>query len=495
MSESRNFYIYVGSGVRDWLIDEFDQGKDLGYLKKQLKQRADLKVGIDQVAEAVVLSYVDAGESERAYQIASAFRDQMPSANMHNLVIKCLLSSWEYTQTGFLEESRRWAALYANEFERPELSCRNEKPRIGFVCDYGSTVFGENAIFPMCHVLGMSGLDVYYYNFERVAFNISGDSIRIRNVHTLSVNDLSRAIRDDRIDILIDLNGRLREHHRLGVFALRSAPVQINYFNLVGTMGMKNYDYIIADETQVPDRDFSFYTEKVLRLPCGANGAFAFKRDVDIPLPEARTPGRPFTFASFNAFFKINTVLLETWAEILRRVPDSIIVIKCQETARDRVIRKIARVFGRAGVDLNRVMIEGWSSLHHLRRQYGEVDLCLDTFPYSGGSTTLNALWQGVPVLSWCGEGWRARTSASMLHAAGMEALVMGSRQEYVEKAVSLAMGSDGTRLLRRDLADSINRNPYFSPDRVYQELADALRSVWQSSLNRQAAPDLSGQA
>lgn len=477
MTESRNFYIYIDAKFRDWLIDEFDQGKNLIYLKKQIKSRTNLNVGMDQLREAIVMSYVDAGESEKAYQLACVFRDQSPTANMHNTVLKSMLSSWEYSQSLFLEESRKWAALYARENTAEFRAYTNETPRIGFVCDYGSSVFGENAIFPMCVSLSRAGFDVFYYNFEKTSINAPGDVLRIINAHEMSSSALANRIRNDRIDILVDLNGRLREHHRLGVFAQRSAPVQVNYFNLVGTMGMKNFDYVIADDVQILREDEKFYAEKVLRLPCGVNGAYAFKRDVDIVTAE-RSSSTPFTFASFNAFFKINTILLESWAEILRQVPNSRLVIKCQETGRNRVIKKIAQVFSRSGIDLGRIMIEGWSSLLHLRRQYADVDLCLDTFPYSGGSTTLNALWQGVPVLTWCGDGWRARTSASMLVAAGVGNMVVTCRKEYVEAAVEFARDFRKSSEMRDFLKENMASNAYFQPEQVYGELAEAFRSV-----------------
>lgn len=477
MLESRNFYVYIDEKFRDWIIDEFDQGRDLLSIKKQIRARTNLNVDMDQIREAIVLSYVDSGESEKAFQLACLFRDQSPSANIHNTVLKCMLSSWEYSQQLFLEESRKWAALYANERVGKFAGYSNAKPRIGFVCDYGSTVFGENAIFPLCHSLSKSGFEVYYYNFERIVFSINDDSINILNGHDLSSAALSERIKKDKVDILVDLNGRLREHHRLGVFAQRSAPVQVNYFNLVGTMGMQNYDYMVVDGVQVTRSDEQYYTERALHLPCGVNGAFAFKRDVEIVIPD-RAPGAPFTFASFNAFFKINTVLLETWAEILRRVPDSRLVIKCHETNRNRVIKKIAKVFSRSGIDLGRILIEGWSSLLHLRRQYAEVDLCLDTFPYSGGSTTLNALWQGVPVLTWCGEGWRARTSASMLQAAGVGEMAVSDRKDYVEAAVQFARDFRRSGEMRYFLKTNIGTNAYFQPERVYGELATALKAV-----------------
>lgn len=477
MTESRNFYIYINGDFRDWLIDEFDQGKDLVYLKKKIKSQANLSVSMDQLREAIVMSYVDAGESEKAYHLASLFRDQSPTANIHNTILKCMLSSWEFTQALFLEESRKWAKLYANESSEDFTGYRNEKPRIGFVCDYGSSVFGENAIFPMCISVSRAGFDVFYYNFEKTSISAPEDVLKVVNVYELSSAELSSRIRRDKIDILVDLNGRLREHHRLGVFAQRSAPVQVNYFNLVGTMGMKNYDYAIADEWQIPLQDEKFYTEKILRLPCGVNGAYAFKRDVDVSVPD-RISSAPFTFASFNAFFKINTVLMESWAEILRRVPNSRLVIKCHETNRNRVVKKIAQVFSRSGVDLGRIMIEGWSSLLHLRRQYGHVDLCLDTFPYSGGSTTLNALWQGVPVLTWCGDGWRARTSASMLMAAGAGNMVVGNRSDYIDAAVEFARDFRKANEMRAVLKESIASNAYFQPDHVYGELAEVFRSI-----------------
>lgn len=481
MTESRNFYPNASAELKDWLLNCFEKDVRLFDIKRKLKEVTRKSVSVDDVKEAIVMSYIDSGESGRAVDVACRFNEQNPTANMHNLILKGLLSSWQFSQQLFLDESLDWAKRWGGETHEVLKPYKNKKPRVGFVCDYGSTVFGENAIFPMCVAFSNMGFDVHYYNFEVTKFDVIGSDIQVANVHNLSVGQLSRQIVQDKIDVLIDLNGRLRDNHRLGVFAMRSAPVQLNYFNLVGTTGMKCYDYAVVDEIQVPKADEKYYTEKLIRLPCGVNGAFAFKRDVPIQDRKVDT-GRPFIFASFNAFFKCNDLLLRSWAEILRRVPGSKLVIKCHETNRDRVIKKIAHIFSSEGIDFERILIEGWSSLQVLRKQYANVDLCLDTFPYSGGSSTLNSLWQGVPVLTWCGDGWRARSTASMLAAAGLSDYIAASREEYVEKAVLHATAGTYLEETRQYLKAHVADNPYFKPDMFYAELVQAVLGLVRSS-------------
>lgn len=477
MIESRNFYDNLGLASREWLVSRVEQGGDYVRIKKEIKLHARLNPSIDDLKETVVMAYIDFGEAERALDLACDFRDAKPNANMHNLVLKALLSSWRYTKRLFLDESLSWAALYAKATPGNISPYHNSRVRVGFVCDYGSSIFGENAIFPMCAGLALAGLDVVYYNFETVSFAVETDCFRVENVANMSVAALSRKIVDDRIDVLVDLNGRLRSSHRLGIFTMRSAPVQFNYFNLVGTSGIKTFDYIIADDVQIPKEDETFFTEKILRLPCGVNGAYAFKRDIPLSL-STDISERPLTFASFNAFFKYNSLLLQDWAAILLKVPNSRLLIKCKEMEGERVPRKIAENFARAGVDLSRIMVQGWSSLEELRALYSTVDLCLDTYPYSGGSSTLNALWQGVPVLTFCGDGWRARTSASMLNAAGLDAMVATSRQEYIEKAVYFANHREELTAIRHQLSTHVMDNHYFNPGLVYSELADCFKGV-----------------
>lgn len=481
MTESRNFYLNASSELKDWLLNCHEKGVRLFDIKSKLKEVLKRGISSDSVKEALIMSYIDSGESGKAVDLACQFNEQEPTANMHNLILKALLSSWQFSQQAFFDESKAWAERWAGLENTSLKAYHNQKPRIGFVCDYGSTVFGENAIFPMCLAFIQAGFDVHYYNFEEAHFNVRGVDLKVANVHKLNSHQLSTRILQDKIDVLVDLNGRLRDNHRLGVFTCRSAPVQLNYFNLVGTTGMTCYDYAIVDEIQVPRIDERFYTEKIIRLPCGVNGAFSFKRDVPIA-PRISDENRIFTFASFNAFFKCNDLLLRTWAEILRRVPNSRLIIKCHETSRDRVIKKIAHVFSSEGVDFERIMIEGWSSLQTLRKQYAHVDLCLDTFPYSGGSSTLNSLWQGVPVLTWCGDGWRARSTASILSASGLAELIASSREEYIEKAEFIGRNHLVLSGIREKLIASLDKNYYFRPDDVYKELAGCVKSVVRKS-------------
>lgn len=475
--ESRNFYRRANPAYRDWLLDQFELSNNPVLLRKNIKNNFNLNVSLGDIREAIVMSYIDSGESERALDLALQYRGQSPTANMHNLVLKSLLSSWRYSRKVFFDESKSWGNLYAHSKNKVVEPYHNSIPRIGFVCDYGSTVFGENAIFPMCEAFSESGFEVYYYNFERVDPVPGAVKFNCRNVFRLSVGDLIKLILQDKIDALVDLNGRLTERHRLGVFSSRAAPIQLNYFNLAGTSGVDGYDYVLADEVQIPEEDKPYYSETVLRLPCGVNGAYSFQRDVPIKMG-GDSSERPFVFASFNAFFKYNTVLLQTWAEILRRVPNSILIIKCGEIARQRVVDRIAREFGSSGIDLNRIYIEGWSDLCSLRKKYEHVDLCLDTFPYSGGSSTLNSIWQGVPVLTWMGEGWRARSTASILHASQLTEFVVDSRSEYIEKAVYLAHHRRKLIDAKEFLLANVGNVKYFCPQEVYSDMADLVRGL-----------------
>jgi len=479
MLESRNFYDSLNVKSREWMVTTFEQTGDFRKMRKEIKARSSLKPTLDDLKESVVMGYIDFGEGDRALELACGFCDQNPNANMHNLILRALLSSWRYTKQNFLEESLAWAKQYAQESDRTFLPYHNPRVRVGLVCDYGSTVFGTNALFPMCEGFARAGLDVVYYNFEQNQMWAENANFKLENIGTLSVSDLSRKIMQDRIDVLVDLNGRLRGSHRLGVFSSRSAPIQFNYFNLAGTSGIKNFDFVIADETQIPKEDEKYFSERVLRLPCGVNGAYSFDRDVPIEL-KATDPDQPFLFASFNAFFKYNTLMLQDWALILSKVPNAHLLIKCAEIESDRVVKKIADNFSRFGVDLSRIRVEGWSSLTRLRQQYSIVDLCLDTYPYSGGSSTLNALWQGVPVLTLCGEGWRARTSASMLKGSGLETMITLSREEYVEKAIYFATHRSELMEIKQHLAQHVGDNCYFQPQVVYRELAECFKGAVQ---------------
>jgi len=489
--EIHNLYPYLSHKERDEILTLFEGKQSVDTLRRAIAHIKGFAVSEQAILESLVISYLDEGDSQRAESLAREFLYKSPNAHTHNLILRCMLSSTRNIQQEFYEESRNWAKLYETETTRSPSPSDNRdrdtagKLSIGLFCNYANTVFGEMAIFPMLQNFAEAGIDVFLYNFSLSELHLDGvhlkncdqGNIFIHNVKNSTLEQLKQKVLDDQIEILFDLNGRLREDNRLDVFFHRPAPVQINYFNLTGTSGMKSFDYVIADTVTLPQEDEKFYTERVIRLPCDVNGAYQMLRTTAIGSLPYQKKGY-ITFASFNAFFKINDPLLNLWGRILREVPESRIIIKNQEVSRQRVRKKIYAAFSAHGIAKDRVILEGYTPMEIMKVRYAAVDIALDTFPYSGGSTTLNALWQGVPVIALQGRGWRCNTAASMLTSAGLEGLIVHSTEEYLQKAVHLATDTDLLQAVREHIKTNIQNCPYFRPDIVYPQIAAELQKV-----------------
>jgi protein O-GlcNAc transferase len=235
------------------------------------------------------------------------------------------------------------------------------------------------------------------------------------------------------------------------VFALRPAPVQLSWMGSVGTTGLRAMDGIIADRFHIPPGAEQDYVERVWRLP----DSFLCYTPPDYAPAVADLPARrtgAITFGCFSNPAKINGPLLAVWAEILRRLPGSRLLLKYRwmdsPANRDRIIAAMAA----AGVDGERLIIEGESKHAELLSRYNDVDIALDTSPYSGGGTTLEALWMGVPVITRPVPGFAGRHSFSFLSVLGLDDLIARTPEDYVTSAVALA--EDDIRLseLRRTL-------------------------------------------
>ncbi len=477
-------YPFLTPKERDELLDLFEKHYSIASLADGISQIKGVQVSDQAIQEALVISYLDEGDSLKAEQLTREFLRQHPNAHTHNLLLRCLLSSPREIQQEYYDESISWSKRYETPDSVAATNCvTNESLTIGLFCNYADTVFGDMAIFPMLENFAANGIHTILYNFSLSKLNVHRMAntvqahLEIRNVKDLTRVQLQHLISEDNIEILFDLNGRLREDNRLTLFFNKPAAIQINYFNLVGTTGMNCFDYIIADNITLPESEERYYTEKVIRLPCGVNGAYRMLRTTPVKAPPFQQNGF-ITFGSFNAFFKFNEPLLIFWSNILKAVPKSRIIIKNQEVSRQRVRKKILSVFAANGIHKDRVTLEGFTPMEIMKARYAAVDIALDTFPYSGGSTTLNALWQGVPTITLQGQGWRSNTAASMLASAKMDDLITRSEDEYLDKAVELAAQFSLLKNIREQLKNTINECPYFRPDIVYPELALALQKI-----------------
>lgn len=290
---------------------------------------------------------------------------------------------------------------------------------------------------------------------------------------------LAQRIRDDHIDILVDLSGHTADH-RLLVLARRPAPIQATWLGYPATTGVCEVDYIIADPYVIPPGDERFYVERPVRLP----GSYVCFKPPEHSPPVAPSPARScgaITFGCCNNNAKITPDVIRLWAQILNAVPGSRLLLKSPAFASPAVAERYRSLFSQEGVDSGRLRIAGYSMREEVLAAYNEVDIALDPFPYNGGMTTLEALWMSVPVVALRGDRFAARVGDSLLSNAGLSELVANSPEDYVKKAVELAINDDRLDQLRGTLRRQLAESPLCDADRFTRHLEEAYREMWST--------------
>ncbi len=293
-------------------------------------------------------------------------------------------------------------------------------------------------------------------------------------VEQLDSPALCAKIRADRIDILVELSGHSPDN-RLRALAERAAPVQVSWLDYFHSTGMKAIDVLISDNVLTPPELAGHFTERVMRLP---SGRLCYAPD-SVPSVARRDQGT-VRFASFNRVDKINDAVLACWAQILAAVPGSTLRLKARafdgKDDRDFFVARCTK----HGIDSSRLELAGFGTRDEALAAYADVDIALDPFPFSGCATSFDALWMGVPVITLIGETMVSRQTASILSSIGLREFVADSIDEYVRTAQDLALDASRRREFRNSLRDLMTHS-VCDPDRNARELADALRSAWQS--------------
>jgi predicted O-linked N-acetylglucosamine transferase (SPINDLY family) len=292
---------------------------------------------------------------------------------------------------------------------------------------------------------------VNHHNRERVEVHLFSDAPeaqcqpayrkhaqdRFYDISGLSNHSAAKRIEEAGLDLLVDLNGYSRVE-RLAVTALKPAPLLAGWFNFYATSGMACYDYLIGDDVVIPLAEEPCYLEKILRVP-GSYLTFEVSHPAPEPTdPPAVTTGA-FTFGCLASSYKITPPVIEAWSRILLRAPGARLFVKNSNLNCPEACQFLAGRFAQFGIPPERLVLQGPAAHFDFIAAYRHVDVALDTFPYNGGTTTMEALWQGVPVLTFKGDRWAARQSASILHAAGLDQFVAESIDDYVEQAVAMA--------------------------------------------------------
>jgi predicted O-linked N-acetylglucosamine transferase (SPINDLY family) len=272
---------------------------------------------------------------------------------------------------------------------------------------------------------------------------------RIVDIAGLSDPDAVAAIRDRRIDILVNLNGYFGDH-RSGVFARRAAPIQVNYLGFPGTLGASYMDYIVADAVVLPEAQRPFFVEKVVTLPnCyQANDDARPIADRNFSRRECGLPAQGFVFCCFNNAYKITPAMFDVWMRILAQVDGSVLWL-----LEDSAAANLQREAAARGIDPARLVFAGrLPPSEHLAR-HRVADLFLDTLPYNAHTTASDALWAGLPLLTCRGETFAGRVAASLLHALDLPELIAPTLQDYESLALALAGGPQRLLAVRQKLS------------------------------------------
>jgi len=331
--------------------------------------------------------------------------------------------------------------------------------------------------------LSRMGVDLHFYTTRSIADDITQRLMAVAKSWTaitrMSETQFAQRVREDGIDILIDLAGHM-QGSQMQAMALEPAPVLVKWVGgLINTTGVKAIDYLITDSVESPPGSDTLYTEKLIRMP---DDYICYTPPEQIPnvdrLPA--TENGYITFACFNNPTKINNVVLAEWAKLLHALPGSRLFLKGKAYGNEEYRRRTLDVLQGQGIDAERVTLEGQSNHYALLCCYNQVDIALDPWPYSGGLTTCEAMLMGVPVITLPGPTFAGRHSATHLANAGLPELVVEDWEQYRAQAIALASNLDTLATIRQHLREILLQSPVCNPHKFARHLSDALRAIWQ---------------
>ena len=367
----------------------------------------------------------------------------------------------------------------------PNVSDPERVLRVGFVSgDLRNHPVGYLAEAPLAALASefAGRIEIFVYATQAardaVTARIKASCHRWRMVSQLSDEALATTIRDDAVDILIDLSGHTADN-RLSMFAWKPAPVQATWIGYFATTGVTAIDYFIADPwTLLPGEEVNF-TETIWRLP-ETRLCFTPPEDAVTITPLGAAANGQLTFGCFNHLTKVNDDVVAAWARVLAAIPQSTLFLKAKQLREPEASAEITARFAAHGVAGERLRLEGPSPRAEYLDRYNCVDIALDPFPYTGGMTTAEALWMGVPVLTLAGSSFLSRQGVGLLTNAGLPDWIATDPDDDVARAVAHAGDLRRLAALRAGLRQQVAASPLFDAPRFARHFEAALRGMWQ---------------
>lgn len=299
--------------------------------------------------------------------------------------------------------------------------------------------------------------------------------IKWRSLKEYTVEKTAEIIHSDGLNILFDLSGHTA-NNCLPILAYRPAPVQISGVGYFNTTGLNEIDYSLSDKHCVPNKKHTGFMEKVICMP---QSHICYTPLVKMPdirkLPLLKN--KYITFGCFNNFNKVNKVVLKMWTKILWEMPSAKLILKSQLFNSEQGIKYVKKIFNKYNLPVERIELRKFATDY--LAEYNDIDIALDTYPYTGGVTTCEALYMGVPVITLCGSRHGSRFGYSILKNINLEKCIAYSQEEYISKAIDLANDIDCLRHLRERLRCEMQQSPLMNSKQYMENIERFYQQIW----------------
>ncbi|RKY24815.1 MAG: hypothetical protein DRP62_02875 [Planctomycetota bacterium] len=430
---------------------------------------------------------METGKMQQGIDMLRKAVEEMPeNAQVHSNFLFRLHHRSELNPQSLFDEHRRWGSLHAPIGRAKTSHSNSVEPDRQLKVGYISPDFRRNSVAYFFEPLldGHNRREVEVYGYGNVEFQdkftqrLKDKFDYYRNIHGLGERAVAELVERDGIDILVDLAGHVGDNC-LGVMAYKPAPVQVTYLGYPDTTGVQAIDYRLTDALADSPESQKFYTEELVFLPDG----FLCYRPADFAPPVAPLPADKngyITYGSFNNSCKINDVIAELWADVLKADTDSRLLLKLKGGQERGIKSHYLRLFERFGISRDRIVLYGWKSPAEHLKLYGQVDIALDTYPYNGATTTCEALWMGVPTVSLVGNCHASRVGLSILTRVGLEFFAASTRQEYIAKATALAANRQALAQIRTSMRARVAASGLCYAKGFARSLETAYRKMWR---------------
>jgi predicted O-linked N-acetylglucosamine transferase (SPINDLY family) len=443
-----------------------------------------------KILNNLALTLTDQGNIEEAEKVYRQALTIEPSyAELRSNLLFCLCYKPELEYARLFEEHMEFGRIHGGQVLQSLKSTETDanayrKLRVGFV----SADFRAHSVSyffePLLENLDRTNIEILCYSqvgFEdAVTQRLKGQADLWRDITGCDDEAAVKAIRDDHCDILIDLSGHTGGN-RLPVFAQKAAPLQVTWLGYPNTTGLSEVDFRITDSAADPAGEDVFYSERLVRL----GGCFlCYRPPADAPdVEDARRSYDGVVLGSFCTLPKLNPRVVALWSRILLSQPDARLVLKRMALDDPGTQERLMGMFHRNGIDIGRIELAGHApSLKEHLEYYSRIDICLDTFPYNGTTTTCEALWMGVPVVTLSGKHHVQRVSASLLHAIGLDELAAQNEDEYAGLVCALARNERRRHEIRAGLRARMQSSGLCDGPAFAKKFEKAIREMWGCS-------------